>query len=102
MPVIAIDRDRHLLAELRPAGAAMAAYGAAFVMMDHHPLADLGLGRADGGANRRDDAARLVPSDGRRARRREAAGLAARFRPAVLWRRATCPRPHLDDDLVWV
>ncbi len=63
--------------------------------------ADLGLGGADPGADRGDDAARLVPGDGRLARGGEAAGRAAGFRAAVLVEVAAAHarRLHLDDDL---
>ena len=80
----------------------MAADGAALVVVDHHPLADLRLRRADRAADRGDDAAWLVAGDGRRARRGEAAGLAAGFRAAVLVQVAAAHARglHLDDDLV--
>jgi hypothetical protein len=53
-------------------------------MMHHDALADLRQRRVDRGADRGNDAARLVPGDRRRARRGEPAGLAAGFRAPVL------------------
>src|SRR5262249_31149906 len=102
MRVVAIDLDRHFLAQLRPARAAMAAHRATLVVVDHHALADLRQSRADGAADRGDDTARLVPGDGRLAGWGEAAGLAAGFRAAVLVQVAAAHprRLHLDDDLV--
>ena len=44
--VVAVHLHRHLLAELRPAGAAMVALGAALIVMHHDALADLGLASA--------------------------------------------------------
>ncbi len=80
----------------------MAADPAALVMMHHDALADPRERRADRGADRGDDAARLVPGDGRRARRGKPAGLAPGFRTAVLMQVAAAHAGglHLDDDLV--
>ena len=61
--VVAIDLHRHLLAELLPAGAAMAALGAALIVMHHHSVADLGLCIGDPGPDRHDDATGLVPGN---------------------------------------
>src|SRR6202040_2082634 len=63
MGIVAIDLDRHLLAELLPAGAAMVALGAALIMMHHHALADARFRGPDRGADRDHDAARFVPGD---------------------------------------
>jgi len=52
MGVVAIDLDRHLLAELLPSGAAMVALGAALIVMHHHALADPRLLRVDRCADR--------------------------------------------------
>ena len=81
----------------------MVAHGAALVVVHHDALADLGLRRADPRPDRGDDAAGLVPGDGRLARRREAAGRAAALRPPVLVQVAAAHarRLHLDDDLAF-
>src|SRR5258705_10106412 len=102
MVVVAVNLDRHFLAQLRPARAAMVADGAAFVMMHHDALADLRLLVADTRADGRDDAARLVPTDDRvRIDRQAADGLAPRFGAAVLVQIAAAHagRLHLADDL---
>src|ERR1051326_1060852 len=70
--------DETLRAQLRPAGAAVAAHAAALVVMAHHALADARLALAHAGAKRHDDAARLMPGDHRplgRATDREPAAL---------------------------
>src|SRR5258708_38930244 len=102
MVVVAVNLDRHFLAELRPAGAAMVADGAAFVMMHHDALANLGERWVDRGADGGNDATGLVPGNGGFARRCKATCFAACFRPAVLAQVAAAHarRPHLDDDLV--
>src|SRR5215217_7041458 len=101
MGVVAVDQHRLLLAELRPARAAMVANCAALVVMHHDPLPDLGLRGADPRPDRGDDAAGLVTADGRLARRRKPAGRAAASRPAILVQVAAAHAGglHLDDDL---
>src|ERR1700730_11676237 len=102
MGMVAVDEDGFLLAELRPARAAMLAHGAALVMVHHDALANPRHLLADLGADRRDDPARLVTADDRvRVDGRPADRLATRFWPAILVQIAAAhPRGlHLDDDL---
>src|SRR5437764_10771512 len=101
MGVVAIYQHRLLLAELRPARAAVVAHGAALVMVHHDALADLRLRLADPGADRRDDAAGLVPGDDRLGRRRESADCRAALWPPVLVQIAAAHARglHFDDDL---
>src|SRR5207248_149861 len=101
MGVVAIDQHRLLLAELRPARAAVVAHRAALVMVDHDALANLGLRLADPGADRGNDAAGLVPGDDWLGRRRQPADRRAALRPPVLVQIAAAHarRLHLDDDL---
>ena len=63
MLVVAVDLDRHLLAELLPSGPALIALRAALIVMHHHALADPRLPGIDGRADRDHDAARLVPDN---------------------------------------
>ena len=65
MGIVAVDEDRLFLTQLRPAGPAVLANRAALVMVHHDPLADPRHFLADTGADRRDDAARLVAADDR-------------------------------------
>src|SRR5207253_503159 len=67
MAAVAADAvgDETLFAQLRPAGAAMAAHAAAFVVMAHHALPDARLALADAWADGNDDTAGLVPGDDR-------------------------------------
>ena len=65
MGIVAIDEDGLLLAELRPARAAVLANCAALVMVHHDALADARHLLADLGADRCDDTARLVAADDR-------------------------------------
>src|SRR6202035_5010854 len=100
--IVAIDEDGFLLAELRPARAAMLAHGAALVMVYHDALANPRHLLADLGADRRDDPARLVAADDRvRVDRQAADRLASRFGPAVLVQIAAAHARglHLDNDL---
>src|SRR5437660_126929 len=101
MGVVAVDQHRLLLAQLRPARAAVVAHGATLVMVHHDALADLRLGGADPGADRGDDAAGLVPGDHRLSRRGQPADRLAALRPAVLVQVAAAHARglHLDDDL---
>src|SRR5216684_3540143 len=82
MAAVAADAvgDETLLAQLRPAGAAMAAHAAAFVVMAHHALPDARLALADAWADGNDDTAGLVPGDDR------SLGRAADGKPATLGR----------------
>jgi hypothetical protein len=83
--IVAIDLHRHLLAELLPAGAAMAALGAALIVMHHHAVADPGFRGTDARPCRHDDAAGLVPgNDGIGARRYAGACPGQVLRAAVL------------------
>ena len=80
----------------------MLANRAALVVVHHDALADAGHLVADAGADRGDDAARLVPADDRVGVDRQTADRgAARFRPAVLVQIAAAHARglHLDDDL---
>src|SRR5947209_9427291 len=67
MAAVAADAvgDETLLAQLRPAGAAMAAHATALVVMAHHALADARLALADPGPDGNHDAARFVSGDDR-------------------------------------
>ena len=101
MGVVAVNQDRLLLAQLRPARAAVLAHRAAFVVVHHDALADAGHLVADAGADRGDDAAGLVPADDRvRVDRQPADCGPARFGPAVLVQIAAAHARglHLDDD----
>ncbi len=73
MGVVAIDLDRHFLAELLPAGAAMVALGAALIVMHHDALADPRFLRPDRGADRNHHTAGLVAGDDRPIAHRNAA-----------------------------
>src|SRR5436305_14670781 len=84
MGVVTVDQHSFFLAQLRPAGPAVIADGAALVVVHHYALADLRLLVADPGTDRGDDAARLVPGDDRFGGGGKPAGIAARFRPPVL------------------
>src|SRR6185312_2278423 len=84
MGVVAIDLDRHLLAELLPAGAAMVALGAALIMVHHHALADAPFLLAHGRADRNHDAAGLMARNDRSVPHRYPAGLLPSLGPAVL------------------
>ena len=102
MGIVAVDEHRLFLAQLRPARAAMLAHRAALVMVHHDALADPRHLLADLGADRRDDAARLVPADDRvRVDRQSADRFAARFGAAILVQIAAAHARglHLDDDL---
>src|ERR1044071_982089 len=79
----------------------MVANSAALVVVHHDSLADLGLRGADPRPDRGDDAAGLVPANGRLARRREPACGAAASWPAILVQVAAAHPGgfHLDDDL---
>ena len=80
----------------------MLAHRAALVVVHHDALADPRHLLADLGADRRDDAARLVPADHRvRVDRQAADRLAPGFRPAVLVEVAAAHARglHLDDHL---
>src|ERR1700730_8748305 len=102
MGMVAVDEDGFLLAELRPARAAMLAHGAALVMVHHDALANPRHLLADLGADRRDDPARLRTADDRvRVDGKAADRLATRFWPAILVQIAAAhPRGlHLDNDL---
>src|ERR1051326_5718614 len=101
MRVVAIDQHRLLLAELRPARAAVVADRAALVMMHHDALPDLRLRLADPGADRGHDAAGLMPGDDRLGRRGQAADRRPALWPAVLVQIAAAHARglHLDDDL---
>src|ERR1700732_4661603 len=101
MGIVAVDEDGFLLAELRPARAAMLAHGAALVMVHHDALANPRHLLADLGADRRDDAARLVAADDRvRFARQAADRLATRFWPAILVQIAAAHTGglHFDND----
>ena len=54
---------RAVVAHLGPAGAAMVAAAAAFVVKHDHPVADFEAGRVNTLAKRGDDAAGLMPGD---------------------------------------
>src|SRR6516165_7368675 len=102
MGVVAVYQDRLFLAQLRPARAAVVAHRAALVVVHHDALTVAGHLVADPGADRRDDAARLVPGDDRIGVDRQPADRrAARFGPAVLVQIAAAHARglHLDDDL---
>src|SRR5690348_3727155 len=103
MRVVAIDQHRLLLAELRPARAAVVADRAALVMVHHDALPDLRLRFTDPGADRGDDAAGLVPGDDRLGRGGEAADGGPALWPAVLVQVAAAHARglHLDDDLAF-
>src|SRR5579871_2399291 len=102
MGVVAIDLDRHLLAELLPAGAAVIALGAALIMMHHDTLADPRFPRSDRGTDRDHDAAGLVPRDHRPVTHRNAAALGLIGRAAVLVQIAAAHARglHFDHDIV--
>src|SRR5947208_4308891 len=103
MGVVAIDQHRLLLAELRPARAAVVADRAALVMVHHDALPDLRLRLADPWADRSDDAAGLVPGDDRLGRRGQTADRGPALWPAVLVQIAAAHAGslHLDDDLAF-
>ncbi len=84
MGVVAVHLDRHLLAELLPAGTAVDALGAALVVMHHHARADPRLAFGHAGADRGDDPAGLMAGDGRIGIDGEPDAAAAVARPAVL------------------
>ena len=102
MGVVAIDQDRLLLAQLRPARAAMLAYRAALVVMHHDALPVAYHLAVYTSADRGDDTARLVPGDDRVGVDRQPADRrTAGFGSAVLVQVATAhPRGlYLDDNL---
>src|SRR5216684_116271 len=101
MRVVAVDRDRLLLAELRPAGAAMVARGAAAVVMHHDACAETRLLLRHAGADGGDDAAGLVPGDDRVGVDREPADGGAALGAAILVEIAAAHARglHLHDDL---
>src|ERR1700681_2844472 len=104
MGVVAVNLDRHLLAQLLPSGAAMVALGAALIVMHHHALADLRFLGVDRRADRDHHAAGFVPGDDGTVAHRDAAGLPLALGAAVLMQVAAAHagRLHLDDDLVSV
>src|SRR5206468_3144946 len=104
MGVVAIDLNGHLLAELLPAGEAMAAAGATLVVMHHHAVADLGLRFADARSDCDDNSARFVPGNDRiGVGRQTRAAPRLALRPAVLMevRSAHPGSLHLQHDLTW-
>src|SRR5712671_969630 len=99
MGVVAVNLDRHLLAELLPSGTAMVALGAALIMMHHHTLADMRFLRSDRGAERDHHAAGLVPGDDRAFPHRNPGCLGLAPGATVLMQVAAAHprRLHLDD-----
>jgi hypothetical protein len=104
MGVVAVDLDRHLLAELLPSGAAMIALGASLIMVHHHPLADPRLPGIDRGAGRDHHAAGFVPGDDGTVPGRNAGGLGLALRATVLMQVAAAHagRLHLDDHVMGI
>ncbi len=102
MGVVAVHLDRHLLAELLPAGAAVVALRAALIMVHHHALADMRFLGADRGACGDHDPAGFVAGDDGAVAHRNAARLGLAFRAAVLMQIAAAHagRLHFDDDVV--
>ena len=104
MGVVAVDLDRHLLAELLPAGAAMIALGAALIVMHHHALAD----RAPPRGSTAEPTATTTPQgswpamtgSGFGGKPRRLARLALRAAILVQVAAAHAGRLHLDHDLV--
>src|SRR3977135_1304791 len=84
MRVVAVDLDRHLLAELLPSRAAMVALGAALIMMHHDALSDPRPPSISGGAHRDHHAAGFVSGDHGTVLHRDAGGLRLALRAAVL------------------
>src|SRR6202048_3295203 len=102
MGLVAVDLDRHLLAELLPSGAAMVALGAALIMMHHHALADARFHGPDRGADRDHHAARFMPGDDRAFGHRDAGRTRLAFWAAVLMQVASAHAGglHFDHDLM--
>src|SRR5882757_5542033 len=102
MRVVAVDFDRHLLAELLPSRAAMVALGAALIMVHHHAPTDMRLLCIDGGADRDYHAAGFVSGDHGAVLHRDAGGLRLALRAAVLMQVAAAHagRLHLDHDVM--
>src|SRR5260370_40726627 len=102
MGVVAIDFDRHFLAELLPSGAAMVALGAALIMMHHDALADARFLGIDRGADRDHDAAGFMPGDDRALRHRNAGRARRTLGAAVLMQFAAARAGllQLDQDII--
>src|SRR5712671_3287221 len=104
MRVVAVDFDRHLLAELLPSRAAMVALGAALIMMHHDALSDPRPPGIDGGAYRDHHAAGFVSGDHGTVLHRDTGGLRLAFRAAVLMQVAAAHagRLHFNDHIMGV
>src|SRR5260221_6800016 len=104
MGVVAIDFDRHFLAELLPSGAAMVALGAALIMMHHDALADARFRGPDRGADRDHHAAGFVPGDDSALPHRHAGRPRLALGAAVMMQVAAAHagRLHLDHDIMGI
>jgi hypothetical protein len=102
MRIVAVHFHRHFLAELLPAGTAMAALRATLVVMHHHAIADRRFRVGHAGADGNHHAARFMPGDGRTEAGGQAGGARRLdFRPAILMEIGSAHAGgfHLEHDL---